>query len=133
VTQKQYILFQFIRNRVVHHGKAPTFSEMKEYMKVTSNQTIGDWLAILERDGYLSKNKGKLRGISVTNKGLTGFDENLLLQKPEAIKTSFTPFSSNASTNPAVFNSPTSFDKGININADGVIPTWEGGEKNGSS
>lgn len=118
----------------MYFGKAPTFSEMKEHMGVTSNQTIGDWLAILERDGYISRNKGKLRGISITEMGKGGFDENIQLQNPKAVKKSFVPVYSNATTIPSVLNvTPNYFDKGINVNAKGVVPEWEGGEKSGSS
>lgn len=132
MTPKQYSLLTFIRNSIVHVGKAPTFSEMKDHMGVTSNQTIGDWISILEREGYIARNKGKLRGITVLEKGLKGFDENLQVQKDEAIKRSFSPVGGTTGVN--VYNiSQTNFDKGININAKGIIPAWEGGEKNGSS
>lgn len=134
MTPKQYELFTFIKNRVVHFGKAPTFSEMKEHMGVTSNQTIGDWLQILEREGYIVKNKSKLRGISITDKGMRGFDKNLRLQNPESIKNLSIPLYSNAATSANVFNaSRHDFDKGIIIKANDVIPAWKGGEKNGSS
>jgi len=118
----------------VHFGKAPTFSEMKEYMGVTSNQTISDWLLILGREGYISINKGKLRGIAITKKGRSGFDENIQLQNPKAIKKSFIRSYSNENTAMNVFNSNQNhFDKGININATSFIPAWKGGEKDGSS
>lgn len=134
MTPKQYKLLTFIRNGIVHFGKAPTFSEMKEYMEVTSNQTVGDWIAILEREGYITKDKGRLRGIRITAKGMKGFDEKLQVQKPEAVKKVFTIFSGNATTSPSFFNyTPTTNDKGINIQANNVIPAWKGGEKNGSS
>lgn len=134
MTPKQYKLLTFIRNQIVHFSKASTFSEMKEFMEVTSNQTIGDWLSILERDGYISRKKGKLRGIFITQRGKSGFDENLQLQNPEAIKKSFVPAYNNMTSSLGVFNTPQNlFDKGINVNAKDVIPEWEGGEKSGSS
>ena len=134
MTPKQYELFSFIRNHIAHFGKAPTFSEMKAHMKVTSNQTISDWLQILEREGYISKNKGRFRGIGLTDKGTRGFDENLQLQRPDALKKSFIPAYSNATTSVSVLNAPQNhFDRGIIIKADNVIPAWKGGEKNGSS
>lgn len=134
MTPKQYELFSFIRNHIVHFGKAPTFSEMKEHMNVVSNQTIGDWLQILEREKYISKNKGRLRGIALTDKGMKGFDENLQLQRSDALKKSFIPVCSNATTSVNVLNAPQNhFDKGIIIKANEVIPAWGGGEKNGSS
>lgn len=118
----------------MHFGKAPTFSEMKEYMGVTSNQTVGDWLSILEREGYLSKNKGKLRGLTITARGLRGFDEKLQLQDPKAVKTSFSPVNGAVSTGLGVFNSTQeSMNQTINLDAKNVIPMWKGGEKNGSS
>lgn len=134
MTPKQYKLLTFIRDQIVHFDKAPTFSEMKEFMEVTSNQTIGDWIAILEREGYITRDKGRLRGVDMTAKGMKGFDEKLQVQKPEAVKKAFTTFSGNATTNPLFFNyTPTTNDIGINIHANNVIPAWEGGEKDGSS
>ncbi|HLL60084.1 MAG TPA: hypothetical protein VK338_00025 [Candidatus Nitrosocosmicus sp.] len=134
MTPKQYKLYSFIRNQIVHSGKAPTFSEMKKHMVVTSNQTIGDWLSILERDGYISINKGKLRGIAITEKGMKGFDYNLQIQQSEAIKKPSISIYDRASTN---FNIPSiqnmQNDKGIIMNSENAIPAWKGGEKNGSS
>lgn len=101
-------------------------------MEVTSNQTIGDWLVILEREGYILRDKGRLRGITVTEMGL-GFDENIRLQKEEAIRTAF-PLFSNSTTSTLVFNSSSTFiGNNIKIEAKNDVPIWEGGEKNGSS
>lgn len=132
VTAKQLKLLIYIRNRITHFGKAPTFSEMKRIMEVTSNQTIGDWLVILEREGYILRDKGRLRGITVTEMGL-GFDENIRLQKEEAIRTAL-PLFSNSTTSALVFNRSSTFiGNNIKIEAKNDVPIWEGGEKNGSS
>lgn len=132
VSSQQYKLFIFIRNRIVHFGKAPTFTEMKEFMQVTSNQTVVDWLSILEREKYILRNKGKFRGITIANKGTQGFNENIQLQDNRAIKKSFAPTHIDTTTNSNVFNI-SNVDKGINIRASNIIPTWKGGEKDGSS
>lgn len=50
-------------------SKPPTFKEMREYMEVTSNQTIDDLLSKLKEEGYLKNKKGKPRGLFVTRKG----------------------------------------------------------------
>jgi SOS-response transcriptional repressor LexA len=134
VTPQQYKLLTYIRNQIIHFGNAPTFSEMKKFMEVTSNQTIGDWIEILEREGYIKKDKGRLRGIGVTSKGKKGFGENLQVQNPETIKKEFAVFSSYTSSSTMVFNyTPNNTDNGINIKTNNVIPVWEGGEKSGTS
>lgn len=134
MTPKQYQLFSFIRNRIAHFGKAPTFTEMKEYMGVSSNQTIGDWLAILEREGYIAKDKGLLRGLSITKRGMSGFDEGMQLQDPKALKTAFTPVYSASSSGVSVFNTgPEDSGKTVHLDAKNRIPMWKGGEKSGSS
>lgn len=38
-------------------------------MDVSSNQTVEGWLSILERDGYITRNKKSKRRIELTSKG----------------------------------------------------------------
>ncbi len=65
MTPKQQELLRIIRNTVVHEGRKPTFKEMRDYMKVTSNQTIIDWLTALEKQKYLSWKEGKVQGVNL--------------------------------------------------------------------
>ncbi len=60
----------FIRETISHTGKAPTYSEMKKYMKVTSNQTVSDLLSALERKSYIKIHKGERQGIEISQKAL---------------------------------------------------------------
>lgn len=134
MTPKQYELFSFIRNQVIHFGKGPTFSEMKRFMTVTSNQTVGDWLAILEREGYISLTKGKLRGITITQKGTEGFDKFFKLQDQNSIQRSISPVFGTASAGISEFNSTKgSNSRVINLNVGEIAPAWKGGVNDGSS
>lgn len=68
MTPRQEQLFNFIEEKINRFGKAPTFKEMRDFLNVTSNQTIEDILSLLERDSYIVREKGEFRGIKVTNK-----------------------------------------------------------------
>ncbi len=68
MTPKQFKLLTFLRNQFSHGSKGPSFSLMKNYMNVSSNQTIEDWLSILERDGYIKRVGGSRRSIVLTDK-----------------------------------------------------------------
>jgi len=138
MTEKQLKLFTFIRNFIAHSDKGPTFREMKEYMKVKSNQTIYDWLEILEREHYISRQTGKQFGISLGEKGLSleptvKFDSETA--KPKDV---YIPLSPNASTPPEIEMSFLSFPKIptnepiLNINATSTFFS-KGGGNSGSS
>jgi SOS-response transcriptional repressor LexA len=124
--EKQLQLLQFIRNRTVHLGLGPTFKEMRDHMRVASNQTIADWLNILEQEGLIKQEKGKFRGIFVTPKGM-GAQFNL---QKEDLSTQL-PFTRHYGDSTSA-----SFDPGIYV-ANTLPPTIirsatiEGGEKSG--
>ena len=81
MTKKQFQLLSFIRNSLVHLGKAPTFKNMRESMKVASNQAIEDWLSILQREGYIIRIGETKRIIRLTGKGIPGNEPILYLNK----------------------------------------------------
>ncbi len=97
MTPKQLELLKFIRNTIAHRGDGPTFKEMKGHMNVTSNQTIDDFLSALERDGYITINQGKQRGIMITDQVKMMYIEYKPSQ-PTGSPGSFTNFSRAVST-----------------------------------
>jgi len=66
MTKKQFYLLEFIKKYIKATGSAPTYSNMKKGMGVTSNQTVDDLLTGLIKDGYLIKLDGKKAGLSLT-------------------------------------------------------------------
>jgi len=70
---------------VVHYGKGPTFREMREHMKVASDQAITDVLQALKRGGFIEQEKDKFRGITVTPKGMFSEPQRLLDKKESDI------------------------------------------------
>ncbi len=97
MTPKQYELLKFIRNHIVHSGKGPTFKEMRDFMDVKSNQTIDDFLSILEREGFIVLEEGIKRGISVTAK-TAEMEQRQTLSQPLPLPQTFATHLSNAST-----------------------------------
>lgn len=98
MTEKQLQLFTFIRNYIAHNNKGPSFKDMRAFMKVTSNQTIYDWLSILERENYISRQAGKQFGISLGKKGLSLESTIKFENEPIKPKEIFTPLTFDAST-----------------------------------
>jgi SOS-response transcriptional repressor LexA len=68
MTPRQYELLTYFRDYFVHFGKNPTFTEMKKHMQVKSNQTIEDWLLILENNGYILRDSNKRGCIILSDK-----------------------------------------------------------------
>lgn len=68
VTPKQMQLLRFIRNSIVHERRKPTFREMRDYMGVSSNQTLIDWIVALEKQNYLIWKKGEVHGVNLKEK-----------------------------------------------------------------
>jgi SOS-response transcriptional repressor LexA len=69
MTQKQLQLVMLINNYTQITGEAPTYSEIKKSIGVTSNQTVSDHLDALERSGLIKRRDGKKRGIMLTIAG----------------------------------------------------------------
>jgi SOS-response transcriptional repressor LexA len=123
---KQLKLLQFIRNRSVHLGQGPTFKEMREHMGVTSNQTIADWLNILEQDGLIRQVKGKFRGIMITPNGMVSLlPENKPEDPLQKATSGYCGASTSAGFEPGVYVFSTLSPSISNL------ATIEGGEKSG--
>lgn len=129
MTSKQLELLRFIRNKIVHTGSGPTFREMRDFMEVTSNQTVADVLNALEREGYIDIVQGKQRGIELTDK-VEDIDKGQQIHQPVQLPQSSAVFPSNASS---TFTIPSSNATGINFQSNGIVPWQKGGEKNGTT
>lgn len=63
LTKKQKKVFKFIGEYFQDNGESPTIFELKEMLKVKSLRTVTQYLDILERKGFIQRNKHEKRGI----------------------------------------------------------------------
>lgn len=83
MTEKQLLLLDFLRNTITHTGRPPTFTAMRQFMGVASNQAVEDWLSILEREGYISRTGKGRRTIKLNNKSMSEKEPALILGKEQ--------------------------------------------------
>ena len=69
VTKRQKELLQIIYDFIKNTGFPPTFEEMREKLKVSSNQSIIDLLEKLEKGGAIKRNEGSARSININPLG----------------------------------------------------------------
>lgn len=69
VTKRQKEVLKIIYDSLITAGFPPSFSELKERLKISSNQSILDFFAILEKKNLISREEGSARGIKILKKG----------------------------------------------------------------
>ena len=62
LSEKQLQTLRAVHDLTVQSGVPPTLSQLRRYLGISSDQSILDALAILERKGYLTKEIAKSRG-----------------------------------------------------------------------
>ena len=55
LTDKQKQVLKYIEHYQLDHGKSPTIREIREYLKVSSDNSVLKHLVALEKKGYISK------------------------------------------------------------------------------
>ncbi|MFZ1019996.1 MAG: transcriptional repressor LexA [Minisyncoccia bacterium] len=66
ITKRQKEFLQIIYDFIKNTGFPPSFEEMREKLKVSSNQSIIDLLEKLEKGGAVKRNEGSARSINIT-------------------------------------------------------------------
>ena len=79
ITKRQKELLAIIYDYIKSTGYPPTFEEMREGLKVSSNQSVIDLLVKLERQGVIKKNESAARGIAILPMGYE------ILKKPSLV------------------------------------------------
>jgi len=69
ITKRQKELLQIIYSHIKTSGYPPSFEEMREKLKVSSNQSVIDLLEKLEDLRMIERDEGSARGIKITSKG----------------------------------------------------------------
>ena len=65
VTERQQELLSIIYHYIKDIGYPPTFEEMRQSLKVSSNQSVIDLLVKLEEKGLVKKSEASARGIAI--------------------------------------------------------------------
>ena len=69
ITERQKQTLEFIYNSIKYDGFPPTLSDLRQKLKVNSNQAVLDLLGSLENKKYIRREEGAARGLRITNKG----------------------------------------------------------------
>src|SRR3989338_8920995 len=68
-TKRQKQVLKIIYNSLINAGFPPSFSELKEKLKISSNQSLLDLFSTLERKGFIRREEGSARGIKILKAG----------------------------------------------------------------
>jgi len=68
-TKRQKQVLKIIYNSLINAGFPPSFSELKEKLKISSNQSLLDIFSILERKNLIRREEGSARGIKILRAG----------------------------------------------------------------
>ena len=69
VTKRQKEVLRIIYNNLITAGFPPSFSELKEKLKISSNQSLLDIFSILEKKNLIKREQGSARGIKILRRG----------------------------------------------------------------
>jgi len=65
ISDRQQAIFEFIRETTADRGMPPTMREIGAKFSIRSTNGVEKHLLVLERGGYISRERGKSRGIAV--------------------------------------------------------------------
>jgi repressor LexA len=66
LTDRQEVIFDFIRDKIVHRGYGPTVREIGDYFAIRSPNGVMCHLKALEKKGLIRRSPGKSRAIELT-------------------------------------------------------------------
>ncbi|MGE5172906.1 MAG: transcriptional repressor LexA, partial [Betaproteobacteria bacterium] len=69
ISERQQAIYEFIRVAVTTRGIPPSMREIGEKFGIRSTNGVEKNLAILERSGFITRERGKSRGISLQARG----------------------------------------------------------------
>jgi repressor LexA len=79
-TKRQKELLGIIYKFIEQTGYPPSFDEMKERLRVSSNQAVIDFLKSLEAKGLIKKEAGEARGLKITKLGYSAIKKQPLIR-----------------------------------------------------
>ena len=69
ITERQKEVLQIIYDNIKDFGFPPSFSELKEGLNISSNQSLLDFFSVLERKNLIIREQGSARGIKILKRG----------------------------------------------------------------
>ena len=78
ITDRQQAIYEFIRETTASRGMPPTLREIGAKFGIRSTNGVEKHLVVLERGGYISRERGKSRGIAVSGGSRTSYSVPLL-------------------------------------------------------
>jgi len=69
ITERQREVLKIIYDNLITAGFPPSFSELKEKLNISSNQSLLDIFSILEKNNFINREAGSARGIKILKKG----------------------------------------------------------------
>lgn len=90
ITKRQLATLKLIYHNVKNFGFPPSMAEMREALKVVSNQSVINFLKSLEEKGCIKREEGLARGLKILPKGFDALGVNQLA--PVAGESSCGPF-----------------------------------------
>jgi repressor LexA len=79
LTKRQKELLSIIYQYIKDSGYPPTFEEMRERLRVSSNQSVVDLLKKLLDAGYIQRQASEARSIAILPRGYRALDQPLLV------------------------------------------------------
>ena len=79
ITPKQKKTLEIIYNYIKDTGFPPSLADLREELAVISNQSVLNFLDILEKNGYIERLGGQARGIKILPLGYKILDKNQLI------------------------------------------------------
>ncbi|HAI74542.1 MAG TPA: repressor LexA [Candidatus Moranbacteria bacterium] len=80
LTSKQRKVLEFIYTFLENSGFPPSISDLKEELNVSSNQSVLNFLYILEKKEYIKREGGQARGIKILPLGYREIGKNPLIK-----------------------------------------------------
>lgn len=79
LTAKQKRVLELIYSSIKSVGFPPTLADLKEGLRVSSNQTILNYLESLDKKGYIKREEGQARSIKILPLGFNAIGEDQLI------------------------------------------------------
>lgn len=69
ITNRQFEALNIIYKNIESSGFPPSLADLREALKVASNQSVINFLKVLENNGYIKREEGLARGLRILPKG----------------------------------------------------------------
>ncbi|KKR91862.1 MAG: LexA repressor [Parcubacteria group bacterium GW2011_GWC2_42_12] len=79
ITKRQLEALNIIYKNIESSGFPPSLADLREELKVASNQSVINFLKVLENSGYIKREEGLARGLKILPKGYKALGVDMLV------------------------------------------------------